>query len=89
MTPRVAVVLVRHVFRIWRAGQLRFRIETFGLYYPSLPYSSPWWRISHLYARMLLARLTAYAHWVDEMEAIQRRGTVPRRALRLKRRVGS
>jgi hypothetical protein len=63
-------VLLRHMYRLWRGGQIRFRLETFGVYYPRLPYSAPWWKISPRVTLLLLRRLPAYARWVEEMEDI-------------------
>jgi hypothetical protein len=71
---RGAFVLARHVYRVWRAGQLRFRLETFGLYYPALPYQSPAWRFPIANAVLLLRQARVYAAWVIEMEAIRRDG---------------
>ena len=88
MTPHLAFVLLRHIVRVWRAGQLRFRLETFGLYYPTPPYSAHWWQMSPDYARMLLGRLVPYARWVAEQEAIQRRGAIRRRRWTLMKRIG-
>ena len=69
-----AARLGRHLFCLWRAGQLRFRLETFGLYYPSPPYSAPWWRIS-LRGLAHLARQTgSYARWLEEMDCLRREG---------------
>jgi hypothetical protein len=67
-------MLPLHLYRVWRGGQLRFRLETFGLYYPALPYQSPWWRISPGTAWLLVRRLAAYVRWVEEMETVQRGG---------------
>lgn len=66
--------LTRHLVRVWRAGQLRFRLETFGLYYPHPPYASPWWRFNMRSAWLLLRQLPSYARWVEEMEQLQEKG---------------
>ncbi len=67
-------VLLRHAVLVWRTGQLRFRLETFGLYYPSPPYRAPWWRVSPRVAWLLLAGIGAYARWLVEMEELRRGG---------------
>lgn len=86
MSPRRTFILTRHLYRVWSGGQLRFRLETFGLYYPSEPYTRRWWEASPATARLLLGRLTAYARWVEQIEDIERRGTlgagVPRQRYR-------
>lgn len=66
--------LARHVVRLARAGQLRFRAETFGLYYPSPQYAAAWWRVSPRGLVMLARRAGAYARWLNEMETISRKG---------------
>jgi len=55
------------MFRIWRSGQLRFRLETFGLYYPEPPYTAPWWRIRPRNAGLLLRQMPAYVRWLDSL----------------------
>lgn len=71
---RSLLILGQHLLRVWRAGQLRFRLETFGLYYPALPYSSPWWRVRFRNLVLLLRHARSYARWVHEMEALKRAG---------------
>jgi hypothetical protein len=71
---RSTAVLARHVWRVWRAGQLRFRLETFGLYYPALPYARPWWRVSPRSVALLLRHGVTYARWVLAMEEVRRSG---------------
>jgi hypothetical protein len=68
------MALLRHLLRLWRAGQLRFRMETFGLYYPQRQYEAPFWRVSPRGLTLLLRRIGAYARWVEEMERIERGG---------------
>ena len=70
--PRVVLTLVRHLYRVWRAGQLRFRLETFGVYYPALPYQAPWWRVSPRGVWLLTRRLLPYARWIAAMEELRR-----------------
>lgn len=70
------LILLRHGLLLWRAGQLRTRLETFGVYYPALPYTAPWWRVSPRSTVLLLRRARAYAHWLAEMENLRRRGRI-------------
>jgi hypothetical protein len=69
-----AWTLARHFYLVWRTGQLRFRLETFGLYYPALPYRSPAWRFPLANCALLLRQARKYLVWVLEMEAIRRDG---------------
>jgi hypothetical protein len=71
---RDARVLFRHVRALHQTGQLRFRAETFGLYYPALPYRRPWWRLSPLEAVRFARRATDYAYWVVEMHHLKQEG---------------
>jgi hypothetical protein len=66
--------LARHVLSLKRAGQLRFRAETFGLYYPALQYAAPWWRVSPRTLVMLIRHAGPYLDWLGEMETISRKG---------------
>lgn len=68
------LVLLQHGLNLLRAGQLRFRLETFGLYYPALPYSSPAWKISIRPAWLLMKRARSYAHWLLEMRDLRQSG---------------
>ena len=74
MIVRRVWYFIRHLWRVVRGGQLRFRLETFGVYYPELPYRSPWWRVSPQALQMMAARMWAYARWVEEMEQMRRKG---------------
>lgn len=71
---RQAIILVRHLSRVIRAGQLRFRVETFGLYYPALPYQARWWQVSPRGLRLLLRQGPAYLRWVIKMEELRQNG---------------
>ncbi len=53
---------------------LRWRLETFGLYMPSLPESRPWWRVNAVALRALVGQLPGYARWLGEIEATRRAG---------------
>jgi hypothetical protein len=71
---RLWVTLTRHTFLLWRTGLLRFRLETFGAYYPSPPYTVPAWRMSPRQSLLLLQRARMYARWLVEMEDLRRSG---------------
>ncbi|MDQ2744185.1 MAG: hypothetical protein M3Z66_18090 [Chloroflexota bacterium] len=66
--------LSRHLLVLVRTGQLRFRLETFGLYYPRPQYSAPWWQISPWILWGLVRRAKAYAAWLEEMDGIAQAG---------------
>ncbi len=67
-------LLLRHIFLLWRARLLRWRLETFGLYMPSLPGKRPWWRVNASAFRILLEQGRPYQEWLDEMAVLQRGG---------------
>lgn len=71
---RLWITLIRHTALLWRTGLLRFRLETFGTYYPHPPYEAPAWRLSLPHTFTLLRRARAYGRWLMEMEALQRSG---------------
>ncbi|HVC80934.1 MAG TPA: hypothetical protein VNL35_10610 [Chloroflexota bacterium] len=50
---------------------LRWRLETYGLYMPSLPHSRPWWRVNGRALAGLLRHRRAYAGWLREMTAVR------------------
>lgn len=70
---RPLMALSRHTCTLWRTGQLRFRLETFGLYYPAPPYTAPWWKARPRNALLLLRQMPAYARWLVEMEDLSSR----------------
>lgn len=77
VSPRqllAAIRLVRHAYGVVRGGQLRFRLETFGLYYPALPYTADWWRFPGCNLLLMLRQSKRYSAWVIEMEEIRRSG---------------
>ena len=53
---------------------LRWRLETFGLYMPSLPEARPWWRVNPRALGALLRQLPGYMGWLAEMRALRRAG---------------
>ena len=64
-------VLVRQALLLARAPRaLRWRLETFGLYMPSLPEARPWWRMNVRALRALLGQLPGYARWLGEMQVL-------------------
>jgi hypothetical protein len=71
---RLWVALTRHTALLWRTGLLRFRLETFGMYYPAPPYEAPTWRMSPRQCLLLLQRARVYAKWLVEMEDLRRSG---------------
>lgn len=68
------MILIRHAWRVRQAGQVRFRLETFGLWWPALPYTAPWWRIPPRNLRLFMRQTRAYCHWVIEMERLRSDG---------------
>jgi hypothetical protein len=68
---RAVRVLIRHLLSLRGTGQLRFRSETFGLYYPALPYRRPWWHISPRGVLLLAEQARQYAAWVLEMDRLR------------------
>ena len=68
-------VLVPQALLLSRAPRaLRWRLETFGLYMPSLPEARPWWRPSVRALHALLGQLPGYARWLAEMQALRQGG---------------
>ena len=63
-----------HRLRPWRSEYLRWRLETFGLYMPSLPEARPWWRVNARAARALSRQLPGYARWLADMEHLRTQG---------------
>lgn len=53
---------------------LRWRLETFGLYMPSLPEARPWWRVNMCAVRALCEQLPGYARWLGGMQALRVEG---------------
>ncbi|MBI4507578.1 MAG: hypothetical protein HY691_18755, partial [Chloroflexi bacterium] len=52
--------MLSHIWRLVRLRLLRFRLETFGLYYPSLPHERPWRRVAPAVALLVARRLPGY-----------------------------
>ena len=68
-------VLVQQALLLARAPHaLRWRLETFGLYMPSLPEARPWWRPSARALRALCRQLPGYASWLAEMQVLRQAG---------------
>jgi len=53
---------------------LRWRLETFGLYMPSLPEARPWWRVNLRALQAFVRQLPGYARWLGEFAALRHRG---------------
>ncbi len=68
------VLLARHVALLLCKGLARWRLETFGLYMPSLPGTRPWWRVNRRAVCVLVRQRTAYARWLLDMRNIRLRG---------------
>jgi len=71
----------RPTLLIWRQGALllrsrllRWRLETYGLYMPSLPQSRPWWRVNGQTLILLFHHRRAYGGWLREIEATRSSG---------------
>ena len=71
---RERLLLARHGATLFRGHLLRWRLETFGLYAPSLPEARPWWRVNGRMAVLLLHRRGHYARWLAEMRALHSHG---------------
>ena len=71
---RLSVALSRHALLLWRTGLLRFRLETFGAYFPAAPFETPMWRVSPRQTLLLLRRARAYGRWLIEMEELRNSG---------------
>lgn len=67
-------ILLRHLIQLARCGQIRFRLETFGVYYPAPQYDAPWWRVTPRSVLLLLRRGRSYALWLAEMDRMTHRG---------------
>ncbi len=81
MTGRQLVLLVR-------GGLLRWRLETYGLYMPSLPNARPWWRFNLRALGGLLRHGRAYDRWLREMRSLCGAGASEWWRTRLDNRVG-
>ncbi len=72
---RAALELLRQGLQLARAPRaLRWRLETFGLYMPSLPEARPWWRVNGRALGAFLAQLPRYARWLAAMRALRQEG---------------
>ena len=73
-TLRFVGVVVRHGFLLLFRGLARWRLETFGLYMPSLSGTRPWWRVNGRALGQLVRQRAAYSRWLWEMYALQLHG---------------
>jgi hypothetical protein len=55
---------------------LRFRFETFGLWYPQPLYRAAWWRPSIALGLHLALRARRYAAWLAQMRVVEQHGAV-------------
>ncbi len=67
--------LILHGIALARSGQLRFRLETFGLWYPRPLYQAPWWQPNPRVLWHLAGRIGRYAAWLRELNATSRAGS--------------
>jgi hypothetical protein len=68
------LLLARHGLVLLRGGALRWRLETYGLYMPSLPNRRPWWRPNGRALRTLVQHRRAYGEWLLRMHRLQTGG---------------
>lgn len=68
------LLLYRQAWQLLRGRLLRWRLETYGLYMPSLPNRRPWWRVNRRALVALLRHRRAYAGWLAEMDAARHDG---------------
>ncbi|HZT95307.1 MAG TPA: hypothetical protein VFB34_00560 [Chloroflexota bacterium] len=66
----ISLAFLRHLYRLARSGQLRFRLETYGLYYPALPGHRHPLLPSPGALVMFLRSLAGYAQWWLDMDRI-------------------
>lgn len=66
--------MVTHLATLFKAGQVRFRMEAYGLYYPSTPEKRPVWRAAPAAIPALLRSLPAYVTWVRQARQVQMGG---------------
>jgi hypothetical protein len=64
--------MICHVARLARANQFRFRAETFGLFFPALPNSRPFWRLSPTGLIIFAKALSRYRVWHSRMLLLAR-----------------
>jgi hypothetical protein len=74
LVPRILVLIRQGLMLAHAPHVLRWRLETFGLYMPSLPEARPWWRVNLRAARALLRQMPGYMRWLAEMQALRRAG---------------
>jgi hypothetical protein len=72
--PRLLLVTGQGLLLVRAPHALRWRLETFGLYMPSLPEARPWWRINARAALALVRQLPGYSRLLGEMRALRQAG---------------
>ena len=68
------LLVARQGLKLLRGGVLRWRLETYGLYMPSLPHARPWWRVNARSLHILLCRRGAYGAWLRDIETLRQEG---------------
>jgi hypothetical protein len=68
------LIVWRQLILLLRGRLLRWRLETYGVYMPSLPNARPWWRPNYRAFLGLLRHRRAYGGWLGEMHALRKAG---------------
>ena len=66
-----------HLRQLWWFRDRRYRrwrLETFGLYAPSLPHERPWWHVNPTALRAFVRQFPGYLAWVQRMSLLARAG---------------
>jgi len=66
--------MLTHFLALVRSGQLRFRLETYGLYYPATPDKRPLWKVSPGALLLLLKSAPEYSRWLKMMGFVREGG---------------
>ena len=82
------LIACRQLILLLRGRLLRWRLETYGVYMPSLPNARPWWRPNYRAFFGLLRHRQAYSRWLGEMQALRGAGASGWWQARLGKRAG-
>lgn len=66
-----------HLRQLWWFRDRRYRrwrLETFGLYAPSLPHERPWWHVNPAALRAFVRQFPGYLGWVRHVRLLGRTG---------------